>query len=66
MDTHIWKYGSASLVLLGAVLFYISENSTLKDENEKLRNKDPEVRRKRLADERERENQKIRDEYGPE
>ena len=54
----------ASLVLLGAVLFYISENSTLKDENEKLRNKDPEVRRKRLADERERENQKIRDEYG--
>jgi regulator of replication initiation timing len=56
----------ASLVLLGAVLFYISENSTLKDENEKLRNKDPEVRRKRLADERERENQKIRDEYGPE
>jgi regulator of replication initiation timing len=62
----IWKYGSASLVLLGAVLFYISENSTLKDENEKLRNKDPEVRRKRLADERERENQKIRDEYGPE
>lgn len=60
----IWKYGSASLVLLGAVLFYISENSTLKDENEKLRNKDPEVRRKRLADERERENQKIRDEYG--
>jgi|UniRef100_UPI0040482C75 hypothetical protein len=62
----IWKYGSASLVLLGAVLFYISENSTLKDENEKLRNKDPEVRRKRLADERERENQKIRDEYEPE
>ena len=56
----------ASLVLLGAVLFYISENSTLKDENEKLRNKDPEVRRNRLADERERENQKIRDEYGPE
>ena len=56
----------ASLVLLGAVLFYISENSTLKDENEKLRNKDPEVRRKRLADERERENQKIRDEYEPE
>ncbi len=62
----IWKYGSASLVLLGAVLFYISENSTLKDENEKLRNKDPEVRRKRLADERERENKKIRDEYEPE
>ena len=56
----------ASLVLLGALLFYISENSTLKDENEKLRNKDPEIRRKRLADERERENQKIRDEYGPE
>ena len=56
----------ASLVLLGAVLFYISENSTLKDENEKLRNKDPEVRRKRLADERERENKKIRDEYEPE
>ena len=56
----------ANVVLLGAVIFYIGENSTLKDESEKLRNKDPEVRRKRLADERERENQKLIDEYNPE
>lgn len=59
--------GIGFCVLVYLLIFSMTKNSMLKDENERLRNNDPEVKRRRLEEEIERRKKLEReraDEYG--